>query len=85
MGCNCKTKPNAKYMDNDEVSQLMPKEANGVEVIGNKILQFFFGLLISVILIIGLIPALLYIIFCVCTGKQMSARIPDFRKWFKKE
>lgn len=43
MGCNCKTKPNAKYMDNDEVSQLMPKESNGVEVIGNKILQFFFG------------------------------------------
>lgn len=85
MGCNCKNKPNTKYVDNEEFGYTELKKVSGFAKMGNAISQFFFGLLIAAIMIIGLIPACCYIIFCVCAGKQMVARIPDLSKWLKKK
>ena len=85
MGCNCKKKPNTKYVDNEEFGYTELKKVSAFSKMGNVIAQFFFGLLIAAIIIAGLIPACLYIIFSVCTGRQMVARIPDFNKWLKKK
>lgn len=85
MGCACNKKPNSKYMAEDEVSQLLPLYRSGMEKIGTGIGQFLFGLLISVIIIVGFIPVLAYVAFCLCFGKQPSFRIPNFMKYMKKE
>lgn len=85
MGCNCKKKINTKYVDNEEFGYTELKKISGFAKVGNAILQFLFGILISAIIIVGLIPACLYIIFSVCTGREMVARIPDTSKWFKKK
>lgn len=84
MGCSCKKKVNTKYMDDEEKLENELRKMNGVEKIGNAVGQFFFGLLISVILIIGLIPLCCYIIFSACTGRDMSIRIPNLFKMVKK-
>lgn len=83
MACSCKKKVNEKYLE-DGQSHILPEKESVLGKIGNAIFQFFFGLVISTIMIVGLIPACCYIIFCVCTGKEMEARIPNLSKWLKK-
>lgn len=85
MGCNCKKKANTKYVDNEEFGYTELKKISGFAKMGSIALQFLFGLLIAAIIIVGLIPACIYIIFSVCTGREMVARIPDPSKWFKKK
>lgn len=84
MGCNCKKNVNKKYLSDEEKFENELRKLNGIEKVGNTIGQFFFGLIISSIVIIGLIPFLGYLIFCLCFGREMGVRIPNFRKWFKK-
>lgn len=83
MSCNCKKKPNSKYIDNDELGQTEIVEASFLSKIGNAICQFFFGILIGLIIIIGIIPFLLYIIFNICIGKETEIRIPNIQKHLK--
>lgn len=85
MGCNCKKKPNTKYVDNEEFGYTELRKVSMFAKMGNAIAQFFFGLLVAFIIIVGLMPACLYIIFCLCTGKEMIARIPDLSKWGKRK
>lgn len=85
MGCNCKKKVNAKYVDNEEFGYTELKKISGFAKVGNMILQFLFGLLIAAIVIVGLIPLCCYLIFSICTGREMAIHIPDPSKWFKKK
>ena len=85
MACNCKKNVNTKYVDNKNFGYTELKRISGLTKMGNAVGQFFFGLLVALIMITALIPACCYIIFCLCTGKEMSARIPDFSKWLKKK
>lgn len=84
MACSCKKNVNDKYLTDDERLENKLKELNGIEKIGGVFLQFFFGLLVGAIIIIGLIPFCLYIIVSMCIGRTISVRIPNFFKWLKK-
>lgn len=83
MGCNCKKNINKKYIEG-ELDFEEAYKISGFSKVVNAIFQFFFGLLISAILIVGIIPMLLYVIFSVCTGTNMSFKIPNLTKWLKK-
>lgn len=80
MGCSCKQNVNTNYTDNKKSET----ERGMLTKVVTAILQFLFGLLVSVIMIIGLFPLFGYIIFSVCTGRDMHVRIPNFIQWFKK-
>lgn len=84
MACNCKKNVNNKYLTAEEKDENEIRELNGVEKFGYALVQFLSGLLISTIVIVGLVPFLAYLIFCLCFGKEMGVRIPNFTKWFKK-
>lgn len=84
MACSCKKNVNNKYLTEEEQLENKPRKLNGIEKVGKIIGQFFFGLLISAIIISMLIPFCLYMIVCICIGKDMSVRIPNFTKWLKK-
>lgn len=85
MACGCNKKVNKKYLSENEQNELDIRQFNGIEKIGNAIGQFFFGIIISLVMIVGFIPFAVYIMFCICTGRNMSVRIPDLAKWNKKE
>lgn len=46
--------------------------------IANFVSQFFFGILVSMLLIFIAVPMLLYISFCMMFGKQPQFKIPNF-------
>lgn len=85
MACACKQKVNQKYLTDEEKLQLELNKMRGLEKIGNVIGQFFFGILITVVMIIGIIPIVGYVAISACTGKDMQFRIPNFYKWFNKK
>lgn len=84
MGCSCKKNVNEKYLTDEEKLENKLKELNGVEKVGGVFLQFLFGLLVGAIIILGLIPFCLYMIICMCIGKTISVRIPNFFKYGEK-
>lgn len=84
MGCNCKKKVemiDRKYGDDGGYDG---PEHNIFQKIMYGFLQFFFGIFFAAILIVMVIPMLIYLIFCIVTGKEPSFRIIDFRKKFNK-
>lgn len=89
MGCNCKKKTYdklKKYADNrEEIEKEEYKLNNGfINNIARIIGQFIFGISVSVILIVILIPMVLYLIFCLLTGKEPVVVIKNPQKFFKK-
>ena len=54
MGCNCKKNVNKKYIEG-ELDFEEAYKISGFSKVVNAIVQFFFGLLISAILIVGII------------------------------
>lgn len=85
MACACKQKVNKKYLTDEEKLQLELKKMNGIEKIGNVIGQFFFGIIVTLVVIIGVIPIICYVAISSCTGRDMKFRIPNFYKWFNKK
>lgn len=81
MGCACKKKVNSKYLDTEEQEE---KELNGLQKVLMIIGQFLFGILITCIIAIGLVPFLAIVMIHVCTGKKMNFKIPDLTKLSQK-
>ena len=81
MGCTCKKKVNSKYLDTEEQEE---KKLNGLQKVLMVIGQFLFGILITCIIVIGLVPFLIIVMIHVCTGKKLSFRIPDLTKLLQK-
>lgn len=84
MGCGCKNKANAireKYGDGGEID----KKPSPLMKILEIIMQFAFGILCGVIIIVMIIPMLIYLIFCLMLGKQASFRIKDFSKFLNND
>lgn len=85
MGCACKKRVNPKYVDETNGAEGNKKRVGVIERLSVAILQLCFGLFASVIIIIGLIPLLLVIIYSICTGKQMNVRVPNLQKFLKRK
>lgn len=84
MACSCKKNVNKKYLTDEEKLENKLKHLNGIEKVGNAFLQFFFGLFMGSIVVIGIIPLCLYIIVCMCIGKTIEVRIPKIKGLLKK-
>ena len=84
MSCACKNKVNEKYVDGETYSSSKIVQKSGLGKLTNAVLQFIVGLLVCVIMFICMVPAVLYVMFCVCTGREMNVRIPNFQKWLRK-
>lgn len=71
MACNCKNKYNAlrKYADDPQFSDTDISGNISLKIV-RIILQFFFGILCGAVIIVMIVPALMYIILCLMTGKS---------------
>lgn len=78
MACNCEKKVNIKYSDGDT-------DGNGaIGVFLSKVSQILLGVVAAIIITVGVIPLLLWFIFCLLSGKPIEIKIPDINKWFNK-
>lgn len=82
MACNCKKNVNPKYLE-DKDKIILTKSA--FTNIKNFVARFLFGIIVSFVIIIGIVALGIYLITSICLGKEMSIRIPNYKKWFKKE
>lgn len=84
MGCNCKKNVNNKYLTDEEKLANQVKKLNGLEKIAKVVFQFIYGVIAIPIIIIAVSALLMYVIFSLLTGIQVTLRIPNFIKWFRK-
>ena len=85
MGCACKKRVNPKYVDENSGTYGKKKKDGMIEKLLTMMMQLCFGLFASIIIIIGLIPLLLIIMYSICTGKKMNVRVPDLQKLLKRK
>lgn len=82
MACNCKKNVNPKYIEDKD--KIMPTKSVFTNI-KNFVARFLFGIIVSFVIIIGIVALGVYLITSICLGKEMSIRIPNYKKWFKKE
>ena len=78
MACNCKKAAQLRKLDDDYTPS--DDKFNFFEKISAVIAQAFFGIIAGTLLIIGFIPALLYVIGCMIIGKEPVFTIKKFSK-----
>ena len=76
MACNCKNKVNPKYTS--ETSNTMINERYSSKFF-TRLLQYLFQFLVGIfctaVLIVGIVPFMVYVGFCLMTGKEAKFRI----------
>lgn len=87
MGCNCKKQTYdklKKYADNREEIEKEEEELNQniINKIALFITQIVFGIIAAAIFIVVAIPLILYIVFCILTGRQPIITIKNPKKLF---
>ena len=83
MSCNCKQKFDKIDEEYGEGPKIINKKSPFTKL-AEIFAQIFFGVVCGVAIILVIIPVLLYIIFCLIIGKQVTFKIKNLDKYIKK-